>query len=148
MEKTDHGENLRRSGLKNTRHRSEILDVLEECSLPLAAEQVYLKLKERGTDVNLSTVYRTLEALAGKGLARKIRITGEGRALYEYNRRLHRHYLVCLGCKKKLPIEHCPLGDFEKALERDTNFTISGHSLDIYGYCPECREKQNNGHSR
>jgi len=54
---------------------------------------------------------------------------------------VHRHYLICLGCKKIMPIDHCPLGDYEKSLAKKTNYLISGHRLDIYGYCPECKLK-------
>jgi Fur family ferric uptake transcriptional regulator len=69
----------------------------------------------------------------------RLSIPGDNRALYEMNQMTHRHYLVCLGCKKILAIEHCPLKAYEKALGEKTDYAIAGHKLDIYGYCPECR---------
>ncbi|SMC64890.1 Fur family transcriptional regulator [Papillibacter cinnamivorans] len=141
MTPSDYGEHLKQSGLKNTRHRVAVLDILGQSSQPLAAEEVFLRLKDRGVSANLSTVYRTLEVLAEKGLATKLHITGDGRALFELNRMLHTHYLVCLGCKKILSIRHCPLEAYEKSLADETRYSIAGHRLDIYGYCPECQEK-------
>lgn len=135
----DYGERFRQSGLKKTRHREAILDILTQSSQPLAAEDVFLQLKERRISVNLSTVYRALETMAEKGLASKLHITGNDRALFEYNHMLHTHYLVCLGCKKIVSIRHCPLEAYEKSLAAETRYSIAGHRLDIYGYCPECR---------
>ena len=132
---------LARSGLKATKHRTEILDILEMSDQPLSAEQVFLELKKRKIPVNLSTVYRVLEAFSDKNLAVKLNIPGDSRTLYEYKRMVHKHYLICLGCNKILAINRCPLGNYEESLAKETNYTISGHKLDIYGYCPECREK-------
>jgi Fur family transcriptional regulator, ferric uptake regulator len=141
MDKIDNVNDLKRSGLKNTRHRTEILDILEQSEQPIAAEQVFLELRKKDISVNLSTVYRILEALADKELVTKLSLTNDNRALFEYNRMIHRHYLVCLGCKKILAIDHCLLEGYEKVLEKETNYVISGHKLDIFGYCPACRKK-------
>jgi Fur family ferric uptake transcriptional regulator len=79
--------------------------------------------------------------LADKNLAIKFNIMGDDRTLFEYNRMVHRHYLICMGCKKILAINRCPLEDYEKSLAKETNYSIAGHKLDIYGYCPKCRKK-------
>lgn len=140
-EKIDFSSDLTRNGLKTTKHRTEILNILAESDRPLAAEQIFLGLKKREISVNLSTVYRVLEVLSDKNLTRKVNIPGESKTLYEYNRRGHRHYLICLGCNRVVAINHCPLEEYEKSLAKETNYFISGHKLDIYGYCPKCREK-------
>lgn len=144
QKKTDHENALRRSGLKSTKHRAAILDILEHSDQPMAAEQVYLELGEQKIGVSLSTVYRVLESLVYKNLVTKlsISISGDNRAYFEYNRSGHRHYLVCLGCKKIMAIEHCPLKNYEEALGKEMNYTISGHKLDIYGYCPACQDPE------
>jgi Fur family transcriptional regulator, ferric uptake regulator len=138
-DKIDNKNDLKRSGLKNTRHRMAILDILEQSDRPIAAEQIFFELTKKDIRVNLSTVYRTLETLADKELAVKLSIAGDNRALFEYNHMIHRHYLVCLGCQKITAIDCCLLKDFDRSLEKKTNYKISGHKLDIYGYCPECR---------
>jgi Fur family ferric uptake transcriptional regulator len=137
----DYGDGLKHCGLKNTKHRSQILEILEQSSQPIAAKEVYLKMKEKEISVDLSTIYRALETLAKKNLATKLTISEDSRTLFEYNRMLHRHYLVCIGCKKILPINYCPLKRYEETLAKETNYTILRHRLNIYGYCPECKEK-------
>ena len=129
---------LKNSGLKSTKQRKAILEVLDDRDLPATAEDVFFKLKDLKVAANLSTVYRTLETMSECGLIKKLGIVGEGKAFYEIFRVVHRHFLVCLGCKKLLPIPGCPLKGYEKSLEEQTDYKISGHRLDIYGYCPEC----------
>jgi len=138
---TDFDAVIRQCGLKNTKSRSAILDILDRSDQPISAEQVFLELKKKKISANLSTVYRALDALASKDLAIKLNIAGDSRNLYEFNRMVHRHYLVCLGCNKIMAIDSCPLVSYEKFLAKETNYLITGHKLDIYGYCPECQEK-------
>ncbi|MBN7772185.1 Fur family transcriptional regulator [Clostridium aminobutyricum] len=132
---------LKESGLKKTKHRTTILEFLREAKQPVTAEQLYDALKEKNVSINLSTVYRTLETLQDKQLILKHTVTNENKAVFEYNNREHKHYLVCIGCKKILSVENCPLGDYEKYLEEKTDFIITGHKLDMYGYCSECQRK-------
>ena len=142
MENTNFSNDLKNSGLKSTKHRIAILDILEQSDQPIAAEQVFLELKENNISTNLSTVYRTLESLSDKNLIIKLNILGDNRTLFEINHMIHRHYLVCLGCKKIISIDYCPLKNYEESLAAQTNYAITGHSLDIYGYCPECQSKE------
>ena len=134
---------LKQSGLKNTRQRAAILDILSLSQQPQAAEDVYLSLKQQQVEVNLSTVYRALETMAGKNVVRKVSVAGDNRMLYELNKPSHRHYLVCVQCKKMLAVGHCPLDAYEKDVAKDTNYAIMGHRLDIYGLCPECQADPN-----
>ena len=141
MEKsTDFADDLKRSGLKNTKHRTAILNILERSDQPMTAEQVFYELGGEKISASLSTVYRALDSLVFKNLITKLIINGNSKALFEYNRMGHRHHLICLGCKKIRAIERCPLKNYEESLEKETDFSISGHKLDIYGYCPECRK--------
>lgn len=135
---------LKDSGLKNTKHRLSLLEVLYEESQPVSAEKIYFKIKEKAVDINLSTVYRNLEMLVNKDIATKLTFLGDSKALYEYNRMEHRHYLVCVDCKKILAIEHCPLQDYEMSLEEELGFQINAHKLVMYGYCPKCKKNKGN----
>ncbi|MCE5196321.1 MAG: transcriptional repressor [Negativicutes bacterium] len=141
MQNKDYNEELKKSGLKSTKQRAAILEILKKSERPITAEQVYIELKEKNIPANLSTIYRNFAYLCEKELVNKLAMTGENSTLYEINRLVHRHYLVCLGCKKVLAIEDCPLQRYEELLAEETNFVITGHKLDIYGYCAECQKK-------
>lgn len=130
---------LKSCGLKATKHRLEILNILEFSKQPLSAEQIFMNMIKNDISISFSTVYRTLETLVSKELVNKQTVLENKTALFEYNKMIHKHYLICIGCKKIKVIEGCPLNNYEKDLSTRTNFEIIGHKLDIYGYCPECK---------
>lgn len=138
----DFNAELKAKGLKHTRHREAILELLASSEQPADAEQLHSELTERGFSLNLSTVYRTLDTLCAAGFVTRMTIDGDARALYEYNSAVHRHHLVCVGCKKITTIASCPLGGYEQQLESETGYAITGHKLDVYGLCPECRNRK------
>lgn len=129
---------LKRVGLKNTKHRNSILKILESCESPIPAEEIFLELRKQEVAINLSSVYRTLENLVVKEMVLKSTLSGENKALFELKRTGHRHRLICSGCKKMIPIEGCPVTEYEKSLQQQTGFRVTGHKLEIYGYCHEC----------
>lgn len=142
MEQNSNNENdLRRNGLKSTKSRLAIIDVLQQSIQPISADKIFQKLNEEDISINLSTVYRTLDSLAEKKLVTKINILDDERMLFEYSNIGHRHYLVCIGCKKIVTLPKCPLKEYEKVLEDETNFKIAGHKLYLYGYCMECQKE-------
>jgi Fur family transcriptional regulator, ferric uptake regulator len=141
MEGPDNREIFAKHGLKNTKHRNLIYDILRNAELPLTTESIYLMLKEVDTSISFSTVYRVLDVFASKGLVVKSGIGEDNRAAFELNRMEHRHHLICVGCRKMIAIEGCPLELFEKSLENKTHFDITAHKLEIFGYCPNCKGK-------
>lgn len=145
MNESDFSNNLKLNGLKSTKHRLAILDILEKNSQPVSAEQLYMEMQKRDIAINLSTVYRILDTLCAKNLVIRLNIEGDNRTLFDFNRMVHQHHLICLECKKILAINRCPLEGYEKALAKETNYAIAGHKLDIYGYCPECQNKHTAG---
>ena len=133
---------LKTHGLKNTKQRKAILNVLSHSGTPLSAEDIYIRLKVENEDVSLSTVYRTLEQLCEHDVLQRVTLSGDNRMAYVIEEKEHHHYIVCTQCKRILPISHCPLQAFEKALAQETGFVLQGHRLDLYGLCPQCQQKQ------
>jgi Fur family ferric uptake transcriptional regulator len=130
---------LTREGVKNTKHRNAILEILEVADTPLTAEDIFLNLKEKNVAISLSTVYRTLETLTLKGLVIKANIMDDGRARFELNLQEHKHHVVCVSCHKMVPIGDCPFEEFEKMLKEKIDFDVTGHRFEIYGFCKECK---------
>ncbi len=130
---------IKKCGLKTTKHRISILDIIEQSEQPMTIEQVFFRLQKENIFVNLSTVYRVFDIFVKKNIVKKLNISSENHSMFEYNRMVHSHYLICLVCKKCLAINHCPIGDYEESLRNETKYLIAGHKLEIYGYCPECR---------
>lgn len=130
------------TGLKKTKQREEIIEIIAHSNNPLSAEEIYLELSKRGIKLNLSTVYRTIETLVSKNVISKVNLDNETKNRFElFESESHHHHLICLGCKKILTIEHCPLEKYESQISKQQNFKIVTHKLDLYGYCQSCLSK-------
>lgn len=136
-------------GIKWTKQRKDVYHVLLAADEPLSAVQIYNRIlvnsKEEGYAV--STIYRILAAFEEKGFVEKSTFMGDGTVMYEWNKGGHTHYAVCLNCHKKVALQACP---FEH-LHLDTdmgNFMVTGHKLELYGYCKECEKSGENSGSK
>lgn len=129
---------LREHGLKVTSARIAIYDCLSSLSSPKSAESLFAMLRKK--DIDLSTLYRTLNSLVGAGLAKK-EVGPHKENLYSLEKGEVDHLLVCLRCGKKIPLEGCPYHEVNEKIEAKTGFTVLDHNTEIYGICPSCRGK-------
>ena len=136
---TNNKEYLNKHGMKSTKQRNLIFNILNEVQNVMTAEDIYLELRRADYSVNLSTVYRILELFIDKGIALKSNLPENNQCVFELNRFEHKHHLICLKCKKVVCIDDCPLTEFEHHLEQQTDFNITDHKLEIYGYCNNCK---------
>jgi Fur family ferric uptake transcriptional regulator len=134
---------LKNNKIKNTRQRQCVLEFLSTCKQPVTAEFIYQSLyKEMGeAALNMSTVYRVLDIMVKHKIINKINLLNDNKATYEFNRREHKHHLVCIKCNLVTPISGCPLKGYEQALTQSTHYEILEHKLEIFGVCPNCQKK-------
>ncbi|MFR3484158.1 MAG: Fur family transcriptional regulator [Clostridia bacterium] len=92
--------------------------------------------------------YRILNAFVQQEMVIRTVIDGDDRALYEVKRHEHKHHFVCLRCKEVFPLAGCPLERYEQNLGQEEGFVVEGHRLEIYGYCPNCKEKKEGEESK
>lgn len=135
-------EYLHRYGLKNTKQRQLVLQLLLKKQGMLTAEELYKQLLALDETVNFSTVYRILEMFTQKGLTEKSYLSNSRKYGFTLHALGHRHRLICLRCHKVIEVEHCPIAEFEQRLAQKTDFSIVGHNLEWYGYCPGCKKLQ------
>lgn len=88
--------------------------------------------------IGLATVYRTVELFERIRLLRRIH-SNRGDHLYVAASPGHTHALVCRSCGHTVEFDACRLGRLESDLAAATGFDISGHELEVYGTCPDCR---------
>ena len=140
VEITDELTLLSEHGVRNTRQRSAILQVLLSSDVPLSAERIHEKTREADAEINLSTVYRFLEMMVEKTLATKSFNIEHGRTTFELSNPHHRHHLTCTHCGEIVVIRECPLSSLCRSLEEDTGFSVTGHRIELFGVCPNCQK--------
>jgi Fe2+ or Zn2+ uptake regulation protein len=131
-------ERLRRAGLRATRPRLIILDVLEQSSGHRSIDELLGLLRARGVRLPRATVYNVIRSLVANGLV-MVADTGPGRMLVEPVHSWHHHF-VCRECGAVLDVP-CVVGA-KPCLQPD----LAGAEVDeaqvIWrGRCPRCVEK-------
>lgn len=128
---------------RNTRQKQLILSLLEEAGEPLTAGEIYARAVRLQPTMAKSTVYRNLEAMQARGEVVRGRLES-GESFYgAAHGRGHRHYMICKGCNRMLDLPACPLANMEREIAETAGFMVTDHVLQIYGYCADCRRKNN-----
>jgi len=138
LKKENSGDILDKENMRKTKGRKAILEILKDAE-PKTADEIYLLVKSLDEQISLSTVYRTCETLAKKGVVLKSNLIDDSKTRYEYHTIEHRHHAVCIDCHKIIPIDDCPFGEFDKLMKSKYEFDVKSHRLEIYGYCPKCK---------
>ncbi len=130
---------LKAGGKKLTKARKAILAILEESSLPITVADVHERLRNAYETVDLVTVYRNVAMLQELGLVNPVGLH-EGHMRYEIRHgREHHHHIQCRGCGQIVDLMLCPLKKLTELVERQTRFSVEGHTLEFFGWCPQCR---------
>ncbi|MCS4516970.1 transcriptional repressor [Clostridium botulinum] len=82
---------LKKNNLKLTKGRINILSILIEATYSLDVESILKKLKEKNVNLDLSTIYRTLEVFENKDLIEKFDLGNS-----KYNFRFKRKSILTL----------------------------------------------------
>lgn len=131
-----------RVGQRTTRQREAVARVMAEVEEFHTAQQVHELLRERGDQVGLTTVYRTLQAMADAGEIDMLR-TSEGEAAYRRcTSEHHHHHLVCKDCRRTVEVEDPDVLAWTQTLAAEHGFHDISHDLEIYGVCADCWAKR------
>ncbi len=129
---------LQREGLKLTRPRRAILQVLADTPDHLKVAEIHRRALAIDPGIGLASVYRTMDLLARLGLVRHVQMNHRHRH-YAPAADDHGHHLVCNGCGRVVEFSDCQVERLARTLARRTRFVIEGHSIELYGRCPACR---------
>ena len=91
-------------------------------------------------------MYRALEAFEEAHVVSRTVLKDSPEALYSLSESGHHHYAICLSCKSRTELEGCPFEKEEEHLHTtDQDFMVVGHTVEVFGYCKDCRKKLKNG---
>jgi Fur family ferric uptake transcriptional regulator len=124
---------------RRTPQRVTVLSALIGCGDFVSAQALHLRPAATGSGVGLSTVYRTLTALADAGRADVVRDQGGERLFRHRPSDEHRHYLLCRSCGQGIPVDAGPVEDWARNLAASSGYDDVRHTLELTGTCPACR---------
>ena len=129
---------LRSHGLRVTRPRLAVLEVLTESRRHLDVDEITAEVRGRLDSVSTQAIYDVLGALSRAGLARRIEPAGSP-ALFEARVGDNHHHLVCRGCGMIADVD-CAVGD-APCLEpsQSRGFELDEAEVTFWGLCPDCQ---------
>jgi Fur family transcriptional regulator, ferric uptake regulator len=128
---------LRQAGMRATRQRLTVLEALGGRDDTVTAQDLHMELRQAGEPIGLTTVYRTLAALAAAGFLDTF--DREGEQAFRLCGDRHHHHLVCETCNTVEEIAAEEVERWVHDVAEGHGFTVTGHRADIFGVCPDCR---------
>lgn len=134
-------DSLRKRGVRLTRQRQILLELIDQSGEHLDAESLYHLAHEKDPKLNRVTVYRTLKLLKEGGLVDELDLMHHSGDQHYYETRLkqeHAH-VVCLRCGKVEEFFGEPLQKLRRQVESHFGFQIVVARTEIGGYCSHCQ---------
>lgn len=134
-------EYLKKKGFSYTPQRGTILEYISSQTSHFHAEDLIQSLKERGIAVSRATVFRTLGHLQDAGLIRQV-ASNHSQGRYEFlGDSQHHEHMTCAKCGKVFEFHDKLLEQRIDAVVRKSDFTMTRHSVQIWGVCRRCNEQ-------
>jgi Fur family ferric uptake transcriptional regulator len=131
---------LERDGYRLSAPRTAVVETLATLGCSVTAKEIADRLHERGADVGVASIYRTLDLLDRLRLARRVD-AAEGVARYEPIDPSgdHHHHIVCERCGRVTAFEDHELESAIEQLARRVEYSIDAHDVTLRGKCPGCQ---------
>jgi Fur family ferric uptake transcriptional regulator len=135
------GASLHDHGVRVTRQRKLLFELIDASGQHLNAEALYRLAKQRDSRINRVTVYRTLKLLKQEGLVDELDLLHHEGDQHYYETRLKREHahVVCLRCGRVEEFFGEPLNKLKQQIEAHFGFRIAVARTEVGGYCANCQ---------
>ncbi len=130
---------LKERNLKSTSQRDDIARVFFASNRHISVEELYRDVRKVNPRVGYATVYRTVRLLRECNLAAE-RHFHDGEARFEnVAEEQHHDHLICERCGRIVEFSNAEIEELQERVARTLDFVISGHKMELYGICGDCR---------
>jgi Fur family transcriptional regulator, ferric uptake regulator len=126
-------EALGERGYRETSPRRQVVQAIVEKDRHFTAEE----LRDQLPRIGRATVYRSLKLLVEAGVLCRV-LLEDGNLHYQLSHRGHHHHLLCVECGASQDLMGCDIEDQLNRVADAHDFQMSGHWLEVYGWCPKC----------
>lgn len=117
-------------GMRLSRQRRYILELLWEDKNHLSAREIYDRLNQQGKEIGHTSVYQNLEALSEKGIIECVE-RSEGR-LYGHSNSSHSH-VNCIDTQRIIDINVELPEEVLAFVEAETGIRVSDYRIEFFG---------------
>ncbi|MBA3944528.1 MAG: transcriptional repressor [Herpetosiphonaceae bacterium] len=128
---------LRDQGFRLTYQRRLILECIKTQTHHVSVDEIYADVSQRCPEMNIATVYRSVQWLQSVGLLRKFNL-GKEPLLYEYAGSPIHHHLICTTCGHEQAIDDHVMVVLRAHVLEHYGFQSAPEHLAIFGQCVHC----------
>jgi Fur family ferric uptake transcriptional regulator len=128
----DYERELRRAGVRITRPRQVIIDLLGKMKDHPDAMEIYRRAIAVDPTISLSTVYRTMKLLEGFGAIHRHAFEG-GPSRFENASGEHHDHLIDIETGDVIEFKSDRIEQLQQEIARELGYDIVHHRLELYG---------------
>jgi|SRR6202008_3025210 Fe2+ or Zn2+ uptake regulation protein len=135
---------LRQRGIRLTRQRRVILQVMDAAEQHLDVDQILDRAQKISPEVHLVTVYRTIDLLKKEGLIDELdllHLRGDRHYYETHGPRDHIH-VACLRCGKVREFESRLYEQLKQQIAQDCDIQVTVSRTEVGGICNDCLAKE------
>src|ERR1700704_6745353 len=138
---------LKERGVRLTRQRQILLELIDKTGEHLDAEKLFQMAKEKDPKLNRVTVYRTLKLLKEGGLVDELDLMhyGGDQHYYETRTKQEHAHVICLRCGKVEEFFGDPLQRMRRQIEAHFGFQIVLARTEVGRYSSHCPVPRSKG---
>ncbi len=129
---------------RNTRQREAVLCAIERAGRALTPAEILALAQASVASLNLSTIYRHINALQEEARVVKVLLPGQAarfeaacHAADHGGVHHHHHHFHCKRCDRVYALHACP-GSMQDLVP--AGFQVEAHEITLHGLCADCRE--------
>jgi len=130
---------IKKKGHRVTRSRELICKILEDSGhAHFTVDELYKKVTKKNTDIDLATVYRTLELLGEIGLIAHLH-QAHGSGIYFLKNNENTMHIICIDCNKIIDVSSKSYNKINDLLMNETQFKLIRNNFIYSGVCGNCK---------
>ncbi|PIT69640.1 Fur family transcriptional regulator [Bartonella tribocorum] len=130
--KRNYEQELRTAGLRVTRQRRVILDILADTNDHPNAFEIFERANKIDSSISLSTVYRTMKTLEGNGKIHR-HTFGGGPSRFEQADGQHHDHLIDIETGQVIEFHSDVIEKLQEEIAKSLGYDIIHHRLELYG---------------
>ncbi len=131
---------LRDAGHKLTHARLTVLDALEGGGGHMTSTELLDRVESLDSGIGRASVFRALDLFTRLSIVRPTYIDSSVTPTYVLMPDGHHHHIICTQCSRVIEFEDCGLASLTRTLEERLGVRLTGHLLEFYGLCGNCKD--------
>ena len=131
---------LDHAGYRLTDARRSIAALIAARDGHFTAADLVAEARARRLGIGRATIFRTLDVLTDLRAVERLDLPS-GEHAYVACEPVHHHHVVCSGCGASQDVDDAGWRSVVRDIEARTGYRIDDHRLELFGRCPDCRQR-------